>query len=139
MRLMWGKSGIATILAVIALLAMAECGEQAKWQVLSPQEVQDLFARSTVSGHHEVYGYDFVSYYDSRGWFHSDQGEERGMHDGKWWTVSGENNICIHWAPESGDLCRRIVRGRDGRYLKLKGSKTVVTYWKFQRGTLKER
>ena len=127
------------LMLLLMLLTATGCGT-ADRRILSGDEVQALFADKTVSGFHEKYRYDFISYYEPRGTFRSYQGEAKELHVGQWW-VNNSGDICIRWEKESEDLCRKMETDDQGRYWKVlikdNGTRVpIVTFESFVEGNV---
>ena len=65
-----------------------------------------------------LYDYRFTSYYEADGWFRSEQGDEKSVREGKWWT-NRKGYMCIRWDGESRNLCRKIITDDFGQYKKV--------------------
>ncbi len=138
------------ILVVFALMAAVTCAcdrtsdaTGTDQRQLTGTEIQSLFSGKTVHGRHQLWNYDFRSYYEKSGTFRSHQlspgSEQRVMRSARWWVT--DDQICIHWQDEDppGDLCRHIFVDHQGNYtkvLKLKNGrhKLIVRFKSFAEG-----
>ena len=130
------RIGLAWVLGGgLSLLSGACSSDALDGRRLTGTEIQALFADHTVEGHHDVWDYDFRSYYDPAGTFRSHQSHRDTPRDARWWVAGDE--ICIEWADEPGPLCR-IMLVEDGIYKKVlhRGdvTKIVVTFARFTPG-----
>ena len=123
-------SALVAILLLLGLLLAIGCQPHKGWRELPEEELRALFAGSTVEGYQELYDYRFRSYYDADGWFRSEQGDEKSLKEGKWWT-NRKGDMCIRWNGESRDLCRKIITDDFGQYKKVRGRAVVVTFTRF--------
>ncbi len=120
-------STIEAILLLMGVLLATGCQPHEDWRELQGEEVRALFAGSTVEGYQVLNDYRFRSYYDADGWFRSEQGDEKRVREGKWWTNRG-GDMCIRWSGESRDLCRKIITDDFGQYKKVRGRTVVVIF-----------
>ena len=114
-------------------VATLGCKGKTKHRELKGKEIKALFANRSVSGHHEIHGYDFRSYYDPGGTLRSYQGDNKRPRHARWWIK--RNDICIRWQDQRRDLCRRMVH--DGKsYFKVRAGshKLVVSFKSFTPG-----
>ena len=136
MAVEWSAMAMRIAWALVCVAVVAGCrGDPLDGRRLTGPEIEALFADRTVEGHHEVWGYDFRSYYDPGGTFRSHQSDKDAPRDARWW-VAGDG-ICIEWADDPGPLCR-IMLEKDGTYRKVRHdetvTKTVVTFVRFTPG-----
>lgn len=106
-------------------------------QVLTGDEIKQLFTDATVQGHHQLHRYDFISYY-SENEFRSYQNDAKDPRLGKWW-VTDSGDICIRWKTGKKDLCRQMIIDNDGVYKKVQlgflgQQKLIVTFGSFEEG-----
>ena len=120
----------ALLMALIMLTGAVGCGLLSGWNELSRDEVRELFSGSVVKGHHETLDYEFKSYYSRDGSFRSEQGPEKIVREGNWWTTS-DGRMCILWDAEPEELCREIETDGEGRYRKVLGNKVIASYEEF--------